>query len=165
MAAKQTVYELKIKPKLEEIRWWCREGATVKQIAAELGIGERAFYRAQAEHKELRDAVKISREHADHGIEDSLYDRARGKVYKESFEEEEEGVRGGKEYKFKKKRTVTREIPPDTNAAVFWLKNRQPKKWRDKLEVDSRQKVVILYDVKKPKKKRQDDGDNQGPSS
>lgn len=26
--------------------------------------------------------------------------------------------------------------PPDTTAAIFWLKNRQPAKWRDKQEVD-----------------------------
>ena len=25
---------------------------------------------------------------------------------------------------------------PDTTAQIFWLKNRQPKKWRDKTEVD-----------------------------
>ena len=27
--------------------------------------------------------------------------------------------------------------PPDTTAAIFWLKNRQPEKWRDKKEVDA----------------------------
>lgn len=27
--------------------------------------------------------------------------------------------------------------PPDTTAAIFWLKNRQPAKWRDKKEVEN----------------------------
>ena len=27
--------------------------------------------------------------------------------------------------------------PPDTTAAIFWLKNRQPEKWRDRKEVDT----------------------------
>ena len=26
--------------------------------------------------------------------------------------------------------------PPDSTAMIFWLKNRQPKRWRDKKEVD-----------------------------
>ena len=25
-------------------------------------------------------------------------------------------------------------IPPDTTAQIFWLKNRKPKQWRDKVE-------------------------------
>jgi hypothetical protein len=27
--------------------------------------------------------------------------------------------------------------PPDTTAAIFWLKNRQPDKWRDRQEIDN----------------------------
>ena len=27
--------------------------------------------------------------------------------------------------------------PPDTNSALFWLKNRCPEKWRDKLEQET----------------------------
>ena len=29
-------------------------------------------------------------------------------------------------------RKITREIPPETAAGIFWLKNRRPDKWRDK---------------------------------
>ena len=31
---------------------------------------------------------------------------------------------------------VTKHFPPDATSAIFWLKNRQPKKWRDKKEVE-----------------------------
>lgn len=31
---------------------------------------------------------------------------------------------------------TVKHYPPDTTAAIFWLKNRQPKKWRDKQEID-----------------------------
>jgi len=31
--------------------------------------------------------------------------------------------------------------PPDTTSAIFWLKNRQPKKWRDKSEVENTLKI------------------------
>lgn len=29
---------------------------------------------------------------------------------------------------------VEKEVPPDTTAAIFWLKNRKPEEWRDKHE-------------------------------
>ncbi|GEO58693.1 hypothetical protein [Companilactobacillus bobalius] len=31
---------------------------------------------------------------------------------------------------------VEKEIPPDTTAAIFWLKNRKPDEWRDKHETE-----------------------------
>lgn len=31
---------------------------------------------------------------------------------------------------------VDKEVPPDTVAALFWLKNRKPKDWRDKRETE-----------------------------
>ena len=27
---------------------------------------------------------------------------------------------------------ITKEMPPDVTAQIFWLKNRRPDKWRDK---------------------------------
>ena len=37
---------------------------------------------------------------------------------------------------------VDKHYPPDSTAAIFWLKNRQPKVWRDRVE----QKVVLSED-------------------
>ncbi len=28
--------------------------------------------------------------------------------------------------------TIEKEVPPDVTAQIYWLKNRQPQKWRDK---------------------------------
>lgn len=30
----------------------------------------------------------------------------------------------------------TEHYPPDTTACIFWLKNRQPRKWRDRQEIE-----------------------------
>ena len=35
------------------------------------------------------------------------------------------------------------EIPPDTTAMIFWLKNRQPKIWRDKQETEHSGRVEV----------------------
>ena len=31
---------------------------------------------------------------------------------------------------------TTKHVQPDTTAAIFWLKNRQPARWRDKQEIE-----------------------------
>jgi hypothetical protein len=38
---------------------------------------------------------------------------------------------------------TTKHYPPDTAAAIIWLKNRQPERWRDKIE----QEVKVTKDV------------------
>lgn len=162
MAGKEKIYQEKIQPRLQDITWWCREGATNKDLAENLEISERQFYRALAVHQELKDAIREGKEEADHKVEDSLFTRARGKAYEETVVEHEKGQRGGKEYEFTKTKTVQREIPPDTHAAVFWLKNRQPKKWRDKFEAELKTKVVIIYDLKQPKKAKQESANDPG---
>jgi hypothetical protein len=46
-------------------------------------------------------------------------------------------------------RVAIRKIyPPDPTAAIFWLKNRQSAKWRDKHEnkVDQSSTITIMYD-------------------
>ncbi|AMK75625.1 MULTISPECIES: hypothetical protein [Methylomonas] len=37
--------------------------------------------------------------------------------------------------------TTVKEVPPDTGAAFIWLKNRRPKDWRDKIEVENTHKL------------------------
>ena len=78
---------------------------------------------------EFAEAVKRGRERADVLVAKSLFKRATGitkKVSKTVID------------KFGEERQLTSEeyFPPDTAAAFIWLKNRQPKLWRDKHEVE-----------------------------
>ena len=57
----------------------------------------------------------------------SLFKRAIGTSITE--EKQEDGTNGSKTT------TTTKDVAPDTAAAIFWLKNRQPDIWRDKKEV------------------------------
>ena len=43
---------------------------------------------------------------------------------------------------------ITKEIPPDTTAQIFWLKNRRPDKWRDKQELEQDNTGVLETLVK-----------------
>ncbi len=57
-------------------------------------------------------------------VERALLRRALGYDYKELRTEETD--KGSKSVE------VTKHLPPDIRAAVFWLKNRMPERWSDK---------------------------------
>ncbi|MDD5356326.1 MAG: hypothetical protein PHY56_07320, partial [Candidatus Omnitrophica bacterium] len=41
-----------------------------------------------------------------------------------------------------KTKVTVKEVIPDVTAQIFWLKNRQPDKWRDKQEVEHSEKKL-----------------------
>jgi hypothetical protein len=45
-------------------------------------------------------------------------------------------VKGVKTTKRIKLGLIEKDVPPDTTAAIFWLKNRKPEEWRDKHETE-----------------------------
>ncbi len=76
---------------------------------------------------EFSDALKKGKQVADATVANSLYKRANG--YK---------VKVDKIFQYEGSPVVvptTEKYPPDTTAAIFWLKNRQPDQWRDKKEL------------------------------
>lgn len=75
----------------------------------------------------------------DHAIEESLYRRARGYDTEETIEEDSEKYG-------RKTRVTTHHVPGDVRAQIFWLRNRQPKKWGDRPDAKRREKGVTLVD-------------------
>ena len=51
-------------------------------------------------------------------------------------EVEDAAIKGVKTTRRIKLGVVEKEVPPDTTAAIFWLKNRKPEQWRDKHETE-----------------------------
>ena len=78
----------------------------------------------EKKYSEISESLKSNKEIADIAVENALYKRAIGYQYTETTKE------AGKVVK-----TVVKEVAPDTTAQIFWLKNRQPERWRDKQEV------------------------------
>ena len=121
------------------IQGYARDGLTDEQIAAKMGISTSTYYQWQINYPEISDAIKKGKAPVDIQVENALLKRALGYDYEEVITEiEEVPVRGtdgqstAKQKKHVKK--VTRHVPPDVGAIVFWLKNRKPGKWRDKIE-------------------------------
>lgn len=108
---------------------WATRGLSDEQIAHNMGISTSTLYEWKNKYKEISEALKRGKEVVDLIVENALYKRAIGCTITETRKEIDEKGR-------KKIVTYTKEIPPDTTAQIFWLKNRRPDLWRDKpLEV------------------------------
>ena len=125
----------------------CKKGFIDTEIADFFEVAESTIHLWKLEHPSFSESLKESKRYSDDAVEMALYDRAIGYDYDEV--KEEDGEQGGK------KTTVTTKRIQDNTAAIFWLKNRRPDKWRDRVEAEEKevtpQAITInLVDAKKP---------------
>ena len=107
---------------------WARDGLTDEQIAKNIGICRDTLIEWKKKYSDISDTLKRGKAVADYQVENSLFKRALGYSYDEVTKEPD----GDGELVITKR--VTKEVAPDVTAAIFWLKNRRPDKWRDKPE-------------------------------
>jgi hypothetical protein len=107
----------------------CRLGATDRELADFFSCDVATVHRWKTAHGEFRDALKDGKERADSEVADKLFKRATGYSHPETKFATHEGViTDSKEY--------TKHYAPDTIACIFWLKNRRPDLWRDKVGLE-----------------------------
>lgn len=143
-------YQAWLEPdKLEQITNWAANGLTYEQIAQNMGIHRATLARWVNDHRDICDAIKKGRMLADHVIENALFMRACGRCTIEETVEEFRGeLRDGKPYNGTVvKRTVTKQLPPDVTACIFFLKNRAPERWSDRREVEVTQVPTIVFGI------------------
>lgn len=116
---------------LTRLTGWARDGLTNEQIAQNAGIGERTLTEWIARFPAISAALKKGKEPVDIQVENALLKRALGYDYEETITEVEE-LSGGRTKKHVRK--ITKHVPADTTAQIFWLKNRKPKQWRERIE-------------------------------
>ena len=111
---------------LERITNWAAKGCTDAEIAHNMGIRRETLYVWKKQHPNISNAIKRGRELSIEIIENTFFAKATGGiVVSEGIEEFTGEMRDGKPYNGTiKKRTVKRELPPDTAAMIFYLKNR-----------------------------------------
>ncbi len=122
-----------IKDKLILIEGWARDGLTDEQIAKNLGISKDTFYKYKKIHTDFSDALKKGKEIVDYEVENALLKKALGYDYEEKTYRTTVDKETGKQ-KSTIATIVKKHVPPDTTAMIFWLKNRKPNKWRDRIE-------------------------------
>jgi len=110
-----------------------RRGLTIDQLAEEFGVARSTIYLWAKEHKTFSDALNTSRELADMKVEATLYNRAVGM----SVTDTKRIIQTAKDGEPKTARVEVTEhqLAPDVTAFIFWLKNRNPKLWRDKQDI------------------------------
>ena len=101
-------------------------GATNEMIAAALEIQTSTFYEWMKKYPELSEAVNASKIRADGKVARSMYEAACGFEHEAIHFSAYEGMVTETPY--------IKKYPPDTRAALNWLKNRQPEIWREKPE-------------------------------
>lgn len=121
---------------LLKLEAWARDGLTDEQIAHNMGISMATLYNYKKEYLDISEALKRGKTVADIEVENALYKRAIGFTYTET--KTEIGDFGEK----KVTKTVKTALP-DTTAQIFWLKNRKPKAWRDKRDVEHSGGVAV----------------------
>lgn len=116
---------------LLKIEGWARDGLTDEQIADNIGISRSTLNSWKDKYSDISDTLKRGKEVVDRQVENALLKRALGYEYTETTREY---ISELDEMKTTKK--VTKRVAPDITAQIFWLKNRKPDKWRDKLNRD-----------------------------
>ena len=116
---------------LTTVQGFARDGLTDEQIASKMGISLSTYYEWQNKYPELSDAIKKGKAPVDIEVENALLKRALGYDYEQVITEIEDLGEGRQK---KHVRKITKHQPGEVAAQIFWLKNRRPGKWRDKIE-------------------------------
>ena len=142
-AGRKNKYETHVKPYIDKIKMWKRDGYHEEQIAKMLGVAVSTFNLYKKSHSELSDTLKTGKEDLIADLEKTLYQKAKGVEYEEVKTVIEKDGQG----KDKKKIEKTKKwIPPDTTALIFTLKNLRPDKWRDQQIIELRR---LKYELDK----------------
>lgn len=114
-------------------------GSTDEQLAEFLQVNIDTIYEWKKVHPEFSDVIKKGKDAFDsRQVETSLLKRALG--YTRTVE------------RVTKQGDVLpciEEVPPDPVSCFFWLKNRNPERWKDKQEIDHRVTMVPALRIKK----------------
>jgi len=111
----------------EQARKLCLLGAKDAELADFFGVTEQTINGWKKSRKAFFDALNGGKLEADAKVANSLYQRALGYSHPDVHISNYQGEITVT--------PITKYYPPDTTAAIFWLKNRRRSDWRDKQDV------------------------------
>ena len=129
---------------------WARDGLTDEDIAHNIGISRSTLKEWKKKIPAISATLNTNKAIADIRVENALYKKAIGCTVTET---EISKIKNPDGTVTETERTVERELPPDTTAGIFWLKNRKPKDWRDKQEVELSGNVGMTDALKKARER------------
>jgi transcriptional regulator with XRE-family HTH domain len=132
-AGRPTIFSDEIKNRIELL---ARKGLTDDEMAFSLGITQQTLNNWKKKSPKFFESLNDWKHKADSEVERSLYERACGYSHPETKVFCNNGEIITEE--------VIRHYPPDPTAMIFWLKNRQKDKWRDKQDVEHSGAVSVM---------------------
>lgn len=133
MGAKGKYAKWLLSDNLLRLQAWARDGLSDEQIAHNIGITTTTLYDWKKKYPAFSEALARGKEVVDIEVENALLKRAKGYAYIETTSELIADKNAKNKAVMKVTKRVTRHVPPDVKAIVFWLTNRKPE-WRDKQE-------------------------------
>ena len=123
----------------DQARFLAERGCTDAELAAFFKVTEQTVNNWKISHPEFFESLKLGKEVADQKVERSLFERATGFSHPDTHISNFQGDIT--------ETPLTKHYPPDTTACIFWLKNRKPVEWRDKVESDIRITGEIIVEI------------------
>ncbi len=114
----------------EQARKLCLLGSIDEELADFFECSVSTLNNWKQAHPEFMESIKQGKQIADANVVDRLYKKAMGYSCPETKIVSYEG-------QVTDQVDIVKHYPPDATAAIFLLKNRQPKKWRDRQEIDN----------------------------
>lgn len=108
-------------------------GARDEDIAQVFGVTRQCVEKWKKRHPAFNEALRRGKLEADAQVAQALYSRATGYRW---TEQQAVKVKDGPQLERVEVVDVEKQVPPDTVACIFWLKNRRPMDWRDKKEIE-----------------------------
>lgn len=136
---------MKYKPEFVElVEPMMSRGATYKTLAQVFGVCEDTIGRWKKQHPEFGAALETGSLSADKEVAASLYRMAIGYTYREDKSVWVNDVRGQKRLE---SISITKYVPPQPQAAMFWLRNRMPELWSERKVLTSLDNIELLDEI------------------
>ncbi|MDD3119187.1 MAG: hypothetical protein PHQ27_08420 [Victivallales bacterium] len=123
-----------------------RNGLTDEAIAAALGISCSTYYSYRKTYPVFAAAIRRGKLPVDTKVENALLRQALGHTYRETHLEDIIDRKTGAVREEQKRRVVIKQVSPNVTAAIFWLKNRCPEKYRDKQDSAAPGEMHFTFD-------------------
>lgn len=123
----------------------CLLGADDKQLADFFGVEEKTVNNWKIAYPKFLQSLKDGKDVADANVAKSLYNRATGYTHDDVHISNYQGEITVTEIK--------KHYAPDPTSMIFWLKNRQKDKWRDKTDHEHSGEIKMPAIILKKKEK------------
>ena len=148
MGAKGKYAKWLLTDNLLRLHAWARDGISDEQMTHNIGITTTTLYVWKKKYPAFSEALARGKEVVDIEVENALLKRAKGYDYIETTSELIADKNARNKAVMKVTKRVTRHVPPDVKALIFWLTNRKSE-WRDNQEKELSGNIginLVVYD-------------------